>query len=65
MRVTCAGSGDAFGSGGRLNTCFYVQAEKTDFLIDCGTSAMMSSAMLDNLDNIDLEAAYDGLVVTI
>ncbi len=42
MRITFAGSGDAFGSGGRLNTCFYVQAEKTDFLIDCGASAMIS-----------------------
>ncbi len=42
MRITFAGSGDAFGSGGRLNTCFYVEAEKTDFLIDCGASAMIS-----------------------
>jgi len=42
MRITFAGSGDAFGSGGRLNTCFYVETDKTGFLIDCGTSAMIS-----------------------
>jgi len=42
MKVTFAGSGDAFGSGGRLNTCFYVETGQTQFLIDCGASAMIS-----------------------
>jgi ribonuclease BN (tRNA processing enzyme) len=34
------GCGDAFGSGGRLNTCFFVRAPGTSFLIDCGASAL-------------------------
>jgi len=42
MKITFAGTGDAFGSGGRLNTCFYVEAQKSGFLIDCGASAMIS-----------------------
>ena len=34
------GCGDAFGSGGRLNTCFLVSAGPTRFLIDCGATAL-------------------------
>ncbi|TCC90973.1 MBL fold metallo-hydrolase [Pedobacter hiemivivus] len=34
------GCGDAFGSGGRLNTCFYVKTETSKFLIDCGASSL-------------------------
>jgi len=34
------GSGDAFGSGGRLHTAFYLEAGDTRLLIDCGTSAL-------------------------
>ena len=36
------GCGDAFGSGGRLNTCFLVNRRDASFLIDCGASAMIS-----------------------
>lgn len=35
------GSGDAFGSGGRLQTCFLVDAPGLRFLIDCGCSSMI------------------------
>src|ERR1700674_2693314 len=42
MRVKFLGSGDAFGSGGRLNTCFLVDRGEASFLIDCGASAMIS-----------------------
>ena len=42
MRFTFLGCGDAFGSGGRLNTCFHVAAASGDFLIDCGASAMIA-----------------------
>ena len=38
MRLTIVGSGDAFGSGGRFNTCFHLQAAGKVFLIDCGAS---------------------------
>jgi ribonuclease BN (tRNA processing enzyme) len=40
MRLTIAGSGDAFGSGGRLNTCFWLETAKGTLLIDCGASAL-------------------------
>ena len=36
------GSGDAFGSGGRFNTCFHVQHAAGSFLIDCGASSMVA-----------------------
>jgi ribonuclease BN (tRNA processing enzyme) len=38
--LTVVGSGDAFGSGGRINTCFHLAAPGTTFLVDCGASAM-------------------------
>jgi ribonuclease BN (tRNA processing enzyme) len=34
------GCGDAFGSGGRFNTCFHVTGERVNFLIDCGASSL-------------------------
>jgi ribonuclease BN (tRNA processing enzyme) len=40
VKVRFAGSGDAFGSGGRLQTCIYVEAESVRFLIDCGATAL-------------------------
>lgn len=49
MKLTVLGSGDAFGSGGRLQTCFHVAAAGHTFLIDCGVTALigMSRAGLD------------------
>ncbi len=41
MQLTFIGSGDAFGSGGRLHTCFHVTGGKVDFLIDCGASSLV------------------------
>ena len=40
MRITVVGSGDAFGSGGRFNTCFWLETAKSTLLIDCGASAL-------------------------
>jgi ribonuclease BN (tRNA processing enzyme) len=40
MRLTIAGSGDAFGTGGRLNTCFHLETDKGTLLVDCGASAL-------------------------
>jgi ribonuclease BN (tRNA processing enzyme) len=40
MKLTVIGSGDAFGSGGRSNTCFRVEAAGRDVLLDCGASAL-------------------------
>ncbi|MGD9783620.1 MAG: MBL fold metallo-hydrolase [Hyphomicrobiaceae bacterium] len=41
MKLTVIGSGDAFGSGGRLQTCFHVAASSGNFLIDCGTTSVI------------------------
>jgi ribonuclease BN (tRNA processing enzyme) len=40
MRLQFIGCGDAFGSGGRANTCFHVTGERTNFLFDCGATAL-------------------------
>ena len=42
MRLQFIGSGDAFGSGGRFNTCFHVTGDRVNFLIDCGSSSLIS-----------------------
>ena len=43
MRLTFLGSGDAFGSGGRFNTCFHLtRAQHGNVLIDCGASSMVA-----------------------
>ena len=40
MQVQFVGCGDAFGSGGRQNTCFHVTGNSVNCLIDCGASAL-------------------------
>ena len=51
MRLTVLGSGDAFGSGGRLQTSFHVSPAGGDaFLIDCGVTALIG------LDRAGLDA---------
>jgi ribonuclease BN (tRNA processing enzyme) len=49
MKLTVVGCGDAFGSGGRLQTCYHVETAGTRFLIDCGATALvgMSRSGLD------------------
>jgi ribonuclease BN (tRNA processing enzyme) len=42
MEIQFVGSGDAFGSGGRFNTCFMVTAAACRFLIDCGASSLVA-----------------------
>jgi len=42
MEIQFLGSGDAFGSGGRFNTCFMVTAQETRFLIDCGATSLVA-----------------------
>jgi ribonuclease BN (tRNA processing enzyme) len=41
MELTVVGCGDAFGSGGRLQTCFYVKTAGGSFLIDCGATTLI------------------------
>jgi ribonuclease BN (tRNA processing enzyme) len=40
MQLRFVGCGDAFGSGGRFNTCFHVSGDTVNFLIDCGASSL-------------------------
>lgn len=40
MRLTILGSGDAFSSGGRLQSCYMLEDGETRFLVDCGASAL-------------------------
>ena len=42
MDLQFLGSGDAFGSGGRFNTCIHVANEGGAFLIDCGASSLIA-----------------------
>lgn len=42
VAIRVLGCGDAFGSGGRLQTCFFVTAGRDRFLIDCGATAMVA-----------------------
>jgi ribonuclease BN (tRNA processing enzyme) len=42
VEVQFLGSGDAFGSGGRFQACFYVWSEAAKFLIDCGASSLIA-----------------------
>lgn len=42
MRLTVIGCGDAFGSGGRFNTCFLIEASQSTILLDCGASTMVA-----------------------
>ncbi len=40
VTVKIIGCGDAFGSGGQMNTCFYLQGSNVKILIDCGASSL-------------------------
>jgi len=55
VRLQFLGSGDAFGSGGRFNTCFHLTKRTI--------VTHMSPELLGRRCEIALEAAHDGLVV--
>ena len=42
MHLQFVGCGDAFGSGGRFNTCFHLVGKKLNVLIDCGATSLVS-----------------------
>jgi ribonuclease BN (tRNA processing enzyme) len=55
MQVRFVGCGDAFGSGGRLNTCFHVTGQRVNLLVDCGASSLPAIKRLGIApDQIDL-----------
>ncbi len=42
MHLQFVGCGDAFGSGGRFNTCFHLVGRDINALIDCGASSLVA-----------------------
>jgi ribonuclease BN (tRNA processing enzyme) len=57
MRITVLGAGDAFCNGGRRQSGYLVEADKTSFLLDCGTTTLLGlKALKIPADNIDFVA---------
>lgn len=50
VKVQFVGTGDAFGSGGRLQTCIHVTAPGGTYLLDCGCSSLIGLRQC-NLDS--------------
>jgi ribonuclease BN (tRNA processing enzyme) len=42
MHLQFVGCGDAFGSGGRFNTCFHLVGRDINALIDCGATSLVA-----------------------
>jgi len=59
LTLRFVGCGDAFGSGGRFNTCFHLAGESTNLLIDCGASSLVAMKQ----QGIDRNA-IDTIVIT-
>jgi ribonuclease BN (tRNA processing enzyme) len=54
MHLQFVGCGDAFGSGGRFNTCFHLVGKQINALIDCGaTSLVAMNRLAINRNDID------------
>ena len=54
MKLTVIGCGDAFGSGGRFNTCFMIDTASKRLLLDCGASSLVAlKAQKIDLNSID------------
>jgi ribonuclease BN (tRNA processing enzyme) len=55
MHLQFIGCGDAFGSGGRFNTCFHLVGRDINALIDCGaTSLVAMNKLAINRNYIDV-----------
>jgi len=57
MKLTVVGCGDAFGSGGRLQTCYHLDAGDQQLLIDCGTTSIIG------LNRLGLDTTRIGTIV--
>jgi ribonuclease BN (tRNA processing enzyme) len=55
--LSVIGCGDAFGSGGRLQTCFHVDTVGTRFLIDCGVTALIGLKRM-NIDSNGIDTIF-------
>jgi ribonuclease BN (tRNA processing enzyme) len=55
MHLQFVGCGDAFGSGGRFNTCFHLVGNRINALIDCGASSLVAlNKLAINRNDIDV-----------
>ena len=59
VTIQFCGSGDAFGSGGRFQTCISVRSGVSHVLLDCGASSLIAMKRL----GID-PASVDAVIVT-
>jgi ribonuclease BN (tRNA processing enzyme) len=57
MRLQFVGCGDAFGSGGRFNTCFHLVGRDINVLIDCGATSLVSMNKLA-INRNDIRAIF-------
>lgn len=55
IEVKFLGSGDAFGSGGRLQSCIHIKSDHNQFFLDCGASVLPAIRRFD-IDPNDIEA---------
>ncbi len=55
VTLTCLGTGDAFASGGRLQSCYHVTADGRNLLLDCGCS-VLSGLKRSGLSAADIDA---------
>ena len=56
-RIICLGSSDAFNSGGRANSCFWVDDAHGAFTIDFGPTALLAMAR-ESLDPATLDSVF-------
>jgi ribonuclease BN (tRNA processing enzyme) len=55
MHLQFVGCGDAFGSGGRFNTCFHLVGDRINALIDCGATSLVAlNKLAINRNDIDV-----------
>ncbi len=56
VQIKLLGSGDAFGSGGRFQTCILIESDDSGFLLDCGALALIAmkqfGVSLPDIDSI-------------
>jgi len=57
LELRIIGCGDAFGSGGRFNTCFLIDCGDWKALVDCGASSLVALKQAgENPDDLDVVA---------
>ena len=55
MHLQFVGCGDAFGSGGRFNTCFHMVGRGINALIDCGATSLVAlNRLAINRNDVDV-----------